>query len=226
MMLPGFSQRNSAFHKIRRSKASTILSFLDTGGVKSGHYNVKYSTSEPRSPRNTFHVHVPHKSSDEETTSPQVPYLSQNHTNSAYSIHYPIPTLSKFFPSHEDPELQNLEQKTDSKENTIIFPELPEEKANETVHVKSVYLVNNNNSQEILRLPVPKNHLSEDESDKADYYLQVTPVDAKSVYSYNMTALPYHCVAIKEVKTDIDAQQLFETFDIEVSPSASQSRVE
>lgn len=223
--LPGFAHINAVIHKMQRPKMSTILSSVETNRGKSAYNKINSGTehvNELRLARNTFsNISVtasPFMVKD--ALPPRANNLQSNNNpkNIAIDTYYAIPTLSKFFPPVDDQEFQSIELKTNSRENTIIFPDVPEVRENQTVVVKGIFLANKNNSEKLDEMQVLKTSLvdKETESDKADYFLQGTPVDAGVMYSYNSSANPYSCLSIKAAKAEIDAQELFASFDIEV----------
>lgn len=228
IMLPGFAQINEVIHKMNRPKMSTILSSVETSRGKSALNKMKSShdhhVNELRLARNTFsniNVTPSHSVSINDPAVHASNLQPNNHKNNiAIGAYYAMPTPSKFFPPLDEQDLQSIEQKTNSRENTIIFPEVPETTENETAIVKGIFLANRNHSKEFDEVQVPKTaHVDiEADSDKADYFLQGTPIDAGDMYSYNSsTHHPFNCISIKEAKADINAQELFASFDIEVS---------
>ncbi|KOB73473.1 Alpha-mannosidase [Operophtera brumata] len=219
------SQTNTVVHRMQRPKMSTILSSVETSRGKSSYDKTNPRFNELRLARNTF---------SNISVSPLHPFViklsnvvprtnrsqSDGRSNNNISIdtHYALPTMSKFFPPLDEQELQSIEQKTNSRENTIIFPEAPDEKENKTIVIKGIFLANKSYSERSGKEKEPKSTLVDMETDSVavDYFLQRTPIDVGSKYINNSSVHQYNCLTIKEAKTDIDAQAMFSKMDIEV----------
>lgn len=215
---------NSVVHKMQRPKMSTILSSVENNRGKSFYNKTKsrFTNKELRLARHTFsNISIAHPFIIKQYG--VVPLANLSHSrgrpnNIAIDTYNALPTLSKFFPPLDDQELQSLELKSNSRENTIIFPEAPNEKENSTVLIKGIFLAAKNYSEKLDKEQEPKTTLVDIEADsvKVDYYLQRTPIDVGSMYIYNSSVHPYSCLTVKEAKADIDAQKMFAEIDIDV----------
>ncbi|XP_028162979.1 alpha-mannosidase 2-like [Ostrinia furnacalis] len=232
LMPPGYAQVKTLFHKMQRPKMSTILSSVETGRGKSTYSKMKIARNENplelRLARNTFNniTMALLQSSTEESILFQPPGAKNNSFPGEVTVesYYQIPSPSKFFPSVDDRDLQSVEQKINTKDNTIVIPARPVEKDNSSILVKGIFIADANekspNAVSDLRSSgTSGNMISSENDEKADFLLEELSGDGSfgSRYSYNVTTNPYTCVIVQGNKADIDAQAQFSSFDIEPS---------
>lgn len=212
-----FSGLKSVIHKIQRAKVSTILSSLENGRGKSAYTKYNSGRKENMFPkdlrhaRNTLNLNgttriggFPAHSFENEM---------KNLTDISVNTYYEAPSQSKFFPPVEEDS-----NKKPIKENTIIIPEIKEQMPNQSsLLVQGIYIAK----------PVTKNipprksqswEVSADtDSDRVDYLIEAKSIDADiNSYHYNATLDMFSCLSVKKSTADLDAQEKFSEFDIEV----------
>ncbi|XP_026759147.2 alpha-mannosidase 2-like [Galleria mellonella] len=218
LLYPGYAEK-TVIHKMQRPKVSTILSSVETNRGKSSYSRIKVGRkenllpSELRMARNTSNKNI----STFYSSNAFLSALNSNKSNNNalpedIAIYYQIPTQSQYFLTSGDHHLQNTEHKGNSKENTIVIPELPQtRKENESVIIKRIFKTptddevntehyENSNQQDI---------------DKTDFLIEELILDTKSKYSYNISENAHTCTILQETKANIDAQDKFLNFDIE-----------
>lgn len=214
-----FSGLKTVIHKIQRAKVSTILSSLDNGRGKSAYtkFNIgrkeNMFPTELRHARNTFILN----GTSHTGRFPDQPVGNdiKNLTDISVNTYYEIPGQSKFFPPVEE---HNTEQKS-IRENTIIIPEIKEQMPNQSsMLLQGIYIAN----AEMKTIPPIKSQSLEVnadvDSDRVDYLIEAKSIDADtSSYNYNATLDMFTCLSIKRSVADLDAQEKFSEFDIEVN---------
>lgn len=214
-----FSGLKTVIHKIQRAKVSTILSSLENARGKSAY--TKFNTgrkenmfpSELRHARNTFNLNGTLHTIG---TFPDhgVGHELKNLTDISINTYYELPSQSKFFPPVEE---HNSEQKS-IRDNTIIIPEIKETMPNQSsLLVQGIYIANS----ELKPIPPMKSQSLEGgadvDSDRVDYLIEGKSIDADTnSYHYNATSDMFTCLSIKRSVADLDAQEKFSEFDIEV----------
>lgn len=224
---PGYAQVKTLYHKMQRPKISTLLSSVENGRSMSTYSRIKIAKAdqlnpmELRLPRNNFNNLTTMQSTTEESILFQ-PERFMNKNNSypgeiSVETFYQVPASSKFFPGIDDRDLQTVEQKINSKDNTIVIPaDLRTEKDNNSLLVKGIFIADKNEKGKSPVYDVSiKDTASSEVDEKADFLLEEVAQNLR--YHYNITANPYSCKAVEEVKTDIDTSSQFAYFDIEVS---------
>lgn len=214
-----FSGLKTVIHKIQRAKVSTILSSLENARGKSAY--TKFNTgrkenmfpSELRHARNTFNLNrTLHTGSFPDQG---VGNEIKNLTDFSVNTYYEIPSQSKFFPPVEE---HNSEQKS-IRDNTIIIPEIKEPMPNQSsLLVQGIYIANSE-TKPIASLKSQSLEVSADtDSDRVDYLIEGKSIGADTnSYHYNATLDMFTCLSIKRSVADLDAQEKFSEFDIEVN---------
>lgn len=220
-----FSGLKTVIHKIRRPKVSTILSSLENARGKSAY--TKYNSgrkenmfsNELRHARNTFNLnstarglsfdgtHYPKQAVENE-----VKNLAADVTLNKY---HEISSQSKFFPPIEE---HSSEPKSNA-DNTIIIPELKEQMPNNSsLLVQGIYIANSKANPVLPVKSRPLDVTPDIDSDRVDYLIEGKPIDSDSSrYQYNTSLQMFTCLSIKRSVADIDAQEKFSEFDIEVN---------
>lgn len=216
LMFPGYVASKTVVHKMQRPKMSTILSSLDIGKSKNTYSKMKIRrndnviSNELRLARNI------NKSIPEPSLSNR--YLfSENQSRLSMENYYKIPTQSIFFPSIDDRELQSVELKTIGKD-TITFPEsiIDSTYENDTSLIKSIFIAKSKFKTDTFETSTSSINT---ENEKLDFLLEGLPVTPNSMYRYNYTSNPYTCISVNKIKSDIDVDEKFSEFDIEVCTS-------
>lgn len=214
LMFPGHSQSKAVIHKMQRPKM-TIISSSDPGRSKLAYLNKgsridNLHPNELRSARNTInHTEADPKKRD---------IANQSHYGVAVNTHYEIPKQSKFFPVSEEQGATDEQQP--KKPESVIIPEPHRPLNSSSLLVKGLF-------QAIQDLKVkPLKPASEATSppprvisaeEKLDFLIQGSVSSGSPVYSYNVSGNTYACSDLPETKGDIDTQEKFAEFNIEVT---------
>lgn len=240
IVVPGFSHISTKVHKVQvqRPKMTTIVSMIEarakTGHIRGKSSHIRGKSSNFRGKSSNHKTYTNHDKNPNELrltrhTNTSLIYDDEpmfgtknkntNEVNINIEQFYKIPP-SKFFPPIDDHDLQSLEQKSNSNENTIIIPEMPKLYENLSTIMKGIFIKNPKDKTSVddkikTEKPLTVTLDFEPDQEKADFLLQGSPAVIKN-FLYNSTVNPYICLTLKETRTDIDSQRRFSEFDIEV----------
>lgn len=219
-----FSGLKTVIHKIQRPKVSTILSSLETARGKSAY--TKFNTgrkenmfpSELRHTRNTFNLNGTSRFGSLDRlhfTNQAVVNDIKNLTEIPVNPYYEILSQSKFFPPVE----KHSSQPKSNADNTIIIPEIKEKMPNiSNSLVQGIYIANSETNTFPPMKAQPLDVSSDIDGDRVDYLIEGRSVDIdENVYHYNTSLDMFTCLSIKRSVADLDAQEKFTEFDIEVN---------
>lgn len=230
-MFPGYYQTKTVIHKLQRPKMSTIISSVETGRGKSSMAKMsvnKYANYFPndlRLARNTL------ANLSLALEPGVVSFTDNNLQESASTNNYrnddplgprEVPAHSKFFPPLDEQGLNNVEHKSNGKESVIVIPESQDEANDTNLLVKSIFMANVDLGVKPIR-NLQGESSPDIESEKLDFLIQEKPVFVElSQFSYSPDTFtnPSSCVVLQEASADIDAEEKFTEFNIEV-PSLS-----
>lgn len=231
---PGFTQMKSIIHKMQRPKMSTILASLDTGRSKSTYSGMNIAKKsgihpfELRLTRNTFSntSNLP-RNKDGHLIFPDLNTLEHfNYNNSnpvdTYENHIGSVPTSNFFPL-----VQNNPSRTTAPEASVsVFPLVTSSTTDVTedsgLLIKSIYNSSTNKTANDFEVPKQKYTIVDfdPQEEKADFLIEERPIETLvSSHNYNtsMSTAPFICTHNYEAKADIDAQEKFSEFNIEVN---------
>lgn len=225
-IFPGYIQTNTVIHKFQRPKMSTIISSLETGRHKSAMAKLKVNKHEiffPNDLRLTRNT-LSNLSMALEPNPGVVSFTDNNLQESTSTNSYPnddllgLPGHSKFFPPLDEQGLNKVEQRPNGKENIIIIPESQDLANDSNLLVKGIFMPDLDLGLKPTRNLQGESRL-EIESDKLDFLIQENPVFVEfSKFSGDPKTLinPKTCTVLQEATADIDAEEKFAEFNIEV----------
>lgn len=217
-LFPEYPQGKMLNNK-QRPKMSTILSAVDTSRSKSDNSKFKMNRRENRHPnelrltRDTFYNYT-HPLSFDNILFPLDNSLDKI-TNNSYpdkitvESFYKIPKTSRFFPPIEEQKSTNMQE---------ILHVFGNNNASKKTIFRTSSDIGNDKSSESNDLHMRKMPEYEVDNDKADFLIEeVTPEVVPMYYNYTVPVNPFTCVVLQPYNADIDAQDKFSKFDIEVS---------
>lgn len=225
---PGITQAKTVFlHNLQRHKLST------TSTSKKNNNIVTHQHLNKPNMANELEMNIINTSNHTYRPTMQSPTeLPQNISNVKLAIknYYQIPAPSRFFPPIEEHDAQNVaqsfEQRGNSKENTVVIPSFQDAlKEKESLQVKGIIVpkskLKTDNETTIVNRDTMHSIIDIDpDNDKADFLIEGLPMDS-TMFSYNLTSDPYTCSVIHSASADIDAQERFSQFNIEVRTVAA-----
>ncbi|PZC81863.1 hypothetical protein B5X24_HaOG211876 [Helicoverpa armigera] len=229
LLFPGIAQMKTVFHNMQRPKISTILTSLETNKGKASYSKMKITKpdnmpNELRLTRNTLtetNVTAQPPKETRELRKPEARNMSSvNNLKLSIKNYYQIPNPSRFFPPIEEHDIQSVEQKTTSKESTVLIPDFRETtKDKEDLQVKGILIPKTKAKEPVEDTVVRREMIHsiieiDPDNEKADFLIEGLPMDS-TMFSYNLTTDPYTCSIIRTTYTDIDAQEKFSTLNIE-----------
>lgn len=129
---------------------------------------------------------------------------------------YQIPIHSKFFPPLDERSSFEQGSSKENSENSIKFDSPETVKENVTLLVKGVVTAKSKRTKEPKEMNMTHSIIDIDSTnEKLDFFIEGYPMDSQK-FTYNLTVDPFICAVIREVKSDIDAQNYFANFNIEV----------
>ncbi|XP_075991333.1 alpha-mannosidase 2-like [Anticarsia gemmatalis] len=221
LMFPSVAQSKSVYHNMPRPRISTILSTVETSRSKSSCSQIRIRPNDQSNERLARDTNTSSPLRNNEILMRDTHNIHMNKNNMTIKNFYQIPTQSRFFPPIDDRD-NSYEQKSNSKENTVIIPESHgRPKDNGSSQVKAILIPKST----IQTAPVQMNNRKttsetptiidiESDLEKADFFIEGVNMDSQK-FSYNLSVDSFTCLVIKETKADIDAQEKFSQFNIE-----------
>lgn len=221
LLFPGVAQRKGTYHNLHRPRIATTMSSIDLFRGSAGYSKKKFMKTDPladRLTRNTLTDKVNTQKNEQTIQYSRGTYIDEN--NVTVKNFYQIPTPSRFFPPVDDRD--GSFEKNNNTLNTVVIPDIDQAaNDNKTIHVTGILIPKAriqsqpDNVEELKTVYAGHSKLDDMENEKTDYLVEGISAGSNEL-GYNVTVDPYTCVMVKTAKTDIDAQERFCQFNIEV----------
>lgn len=227
---PGAIQPKPPVHIRQRPKITTIIASVDKSRSKSGYHHKVMKNEIDITTQNELRLSsnvlknitaaIQANLLGRQHRIPGYPFANYSYTsNHGIENPYETSTRSSFFPSLDEQNMQNLEAKlSHPKDNAIIIiPDHPKiSKDNSSSVIKGIYISDARSSEKPSLTPsYPRDEFDLD-NDKVDYFLKEITSNVAPVVNSVLSTNDYSCTSVRQAKTDIDAQEKFAQFDIEV----------
>lgn len=211
IILPGYSQMRKVFHKMPKSKIPTLLAKVDTTKIKAAYSNRKVSSegiphfNDLRLARNTMmNSSINFKNSINSIFFPDI----TNDSNSdliTIDNYYEIPDQIKDLPRINQNNIQSTEYRTIKKDDDTI--KFVNKCLNENITFIKQTTVSTTDTEK--KLDIESYRITD------DYTLDRVSPEIQPFYKYKLTN-SLACTAVKEIEADINTQEKFAKFNIEV----------